>query len=141
MEAICKNFNGLIRQLFDLFKSLPGSLKSNLSIKYMREEMIKAMSAQEDYAIRVLGPYIWNRRAQIAAGDSKSFIDHEYGPVVMALSQQHKFNYMDAIETIRFMKEGFNKGKPDSKKEIIGLVQKLLAEYVEYVKKCREGSK
>lgn len=129
-----ESFNGVIKTIFDKFKDLPSKKTfSGTYISETRKEMLRAMSLTPEYAIQVIGPYIWNRRKEIDSGEEKWFITHNYGSVIMQLSMKHKFIYEDAIKAIEFMKDAFGNAKDAQRKDIVECVQKLLQSYAGYL--------
>jgi hypothetical protein len=141
MEPV-KEFNTTIRAIFEIFGGLSGqAVKSKLSIKYMRDKMNTGMATQPNYAIVVLGPYFWNRKAEIFGDDAEHFLQRNYGPTVQALSQKHDFNFLDAMNTIAYMKEAYKAAPKSAQAQIKDLTKTLVSSYAEYVKSCRLTAK
>lgn len=133
-------FNAQIRKLFNAFKALPAQkMMSKLHINELQSKMNTGMHTEPKYAITMLGPMLWANKDEIKAGDSKHFVDKEYGFIVQKLSKEHKFNYDDAIKTIAFMKASFSGAPEDKQKEIVDLVRELFEIYVQYVLETRKA--
>lgn len=130
---IPKSFNESVRTVFDIFSKLESKAKTKLSIKYMRKKMNSGMRNQEDYALRVLGPYLWNCREDITARRVEVFVYRNYDVAVMKLSRTYKFDYKDAVKTISFMKETFSSTDTERQTQISDHICKMLGLYAQYL--------
>jgi hypothetical protein len=141
MEKYYDEFNTLIRKIFVVFKELPSQkFKSKLHIQSMQSKMNDGMRATPAYAITIFGPHIWSARAQIDKDDWEWFIKKDYGPQLMTLSREHKFNYLDSTNTVMFMKDAFLITSTEKKKEILLLLKQMLQLYSQFALKCKSAS-
>ena len=128
-----KTFNKTLRDSFDLFSKLPSSkFKASVAISALRENMNKAMAAQETYVIDVVGPYIWACRLDIVAGESKRILAIDHAPYMVPLAKKYDFSIKDAAMCIGFMKDAYASASAEQRKPIIELVQQLLGAYATY---------
>jgi len=126
-------FNTLLKEVFDLFGETSSRMRSKIHIREMRSSLIRGMQTQEDYAIIMLGPYLWASREDIEHNRADIFISREYGYYLMQLSKKHKFSYDDAISTINHMKQVYTKSKNKFKNKIHSQLLCMVSVYAKYL--------
>lgn len=137
MEAHSTEFNNTIKTLFNIFKKLPSKMLQKAHIDRLHKKMLRSMHAHHEYAITILGPYVWAAREEISNGDAEYFLRREYGAEIMELSRIHKFDYDDALKAIAYMKEAYRNSGEDTHREIMYHFKNLLKIYTTYVMECK----
>jgi hypothetical protein len=140
MEGYSDEFNNTIKALFNLFRKLPSKMLSKMHIERLHAKMIKSMRAHTEYAITILGPYVWAAREEISNGNAQYFLNREYGAEIMELSRTHKFDYDDALKAIGYMKEAYRSTDDATRTVIMNQIKTLLQVYTRYVIQCKQSS-
>lgn len=137
MEAYSEEFNSTIKTLFSLFRKLPSKMLQKAHIERLHKKMLRSMHTHQEYAITILGPYVWSAREEIERSDAEYFLKREYGAEIMALSRIHKFDYEDALKAISYMKEAYRNSGDDVHREIMCHFKYLLKTYASYSMTCK----
>jgi hypothetical protein len=134
---IAKDFNKQLKSLFKLF-SKESKFKSKAHLKLLENNMNTTMKTNPLYAITMLGPYIWNSSSDIFNENAQVFLDREYAREVKKLSMQHRFNYNDALESIKHIKNTYRLAmSPEDKQKVHDIARELALLNIDYIKICQ----
>ena len=129
-----RSFNESLRAIFDIFAELPSTrFKAAVSIRVLREKLLKGISAQPTYSIVVLGPYILSSSKDIESGDAGRILQMDHAPHIIALGKVHDFDIGDAARCIAFMKDAYQDAPPPKRVAIIGHCRTMLSSYARHL--------
>lgn len=141
MEQHYDLFNQGIRKVFNLFKEMPSKFKGKLHINRLQERLNTGIRGEPSYAITVIGPMMWQARDEIKNKDETFFTTKEVGADLMELSKTHKFDFNDADNAVKHMRDAYKESSKEKKEEVFIVIQEMFNVYISYLKACKAEAK
>ncbi len=131
-----KTFNKTVIEVFKQFKELKSvKFGSRLKINEIQSRIAQGVNVNEEYAIRLLGPVLWNSRERLEKQDTAYFLAYNHDIEVRRLCNQHDVDFTDAMTTVNFMKDAFGNASAEARGAIYKNIMVLIGVYAVYLSK------